>query len=130
MRIHGTDYPTPAGTCIRDYVHVDDLARAHVQALAHLAGGGSPFIANCGYSHGFSVREVLDTVRRVTDVDLPIETGPRRTGDPAVLVADSRRIKQILGWSPRHDDLDYIVGPARRWDERLQELRSAMSRAS
>lgn len=130
MQINGTDYPTPDGTCIRDYVHVDDLARAHVQALLHLAEGGDSLIANCGYGHGFSVKEVLDAVRRVTGIDLPIEIGPRRPGDPAVLVADSRRIKRILGWSPRHDDLEYIVGTAWRWEQRLQAMRSALSKAS
>lgn len=120
MFINGTDYPTPDGTCIRDYVHVDDLARAHLLALAHLADGGASLVANCGYGHGFSVREVLDTTRRITGVDLPIEEGPRRDGDPAELVADSRHIKALLGWQPRHDDLDYIVGTAWRWEQRLQ----------
>ena len=122
MFINGTDYPTPDGTCVRDYVHVDDLARAHVEALAYLLDGGASFVANCGYGHGFSVREVLDTTRRVTGIDFPIEEGPRRPGDPAILVADSRRIKQLLGWRPRHDDLDYIVATAWRWERRLREL--------
>ena len=122
MHINGTDYPTPDGTCVRDYVHVDDLARAHVEALLHLADGGASFVANCGYGHGFSVREVLDTARRITGVEFPIEEGPRRPGDPAVLVADNRRIQELLGWRPRHDDLDYIVGTAWRWEQRLREL--------
>ena len=120
MAIHGTDYPTPDGTCIRDYVHVDDLARAHLQALHHLTDGGASLVANCGYGHGFSVREVLETARRVTGVDFPIDEGPRRPGDPAALVADSRRLKNLLGWTPRHDDLDYIVATAWRWEQRLQ----------
>lgn len=123
LLVNGTDYPTPDGTCVRDYVHVDDLARAHVEALAYLADGGTSFVANCGYGHGFSVREVLDTARRVTGVDFPILEGPRRPGDPAVLVADSRRIQSLLGWRPRHDDLGYIVGTAWRWEQRLGELR-------
>ena len=120
MAIHGTDYPTPDGTCIRDYVHVDDLARAHLQALHHLTDGGASLVANCGYGHGFSVREVLETARRATGVDFPIDEGPRRPGDPAALVADSRRLKNLLGWTPRHDDLDYIVATAWRWEQRLQ----------
>lgn len=122
MAVNGTDYPTPDGTCIRDYVHVDDLARAHVEALLHLSQGGEPFVANCGYGHGFSVREVLDTARRITGVDFPIDEGPRRPGDPAVLVADSRRLQSILGWRPRHDDLEYIVATAWRWEQRLREM--------
>jgi UDP-glucose 4-epimerase len=127
MRINGTDYPTPDGTCVRDYVHVDDLARAHLLALHHLADGGSSFVANCGYGHGFSVREVLDTARRVTGVAFPIEEGPRRPGDPPVLVADSRRIQALLGWAPRHDDLDYIVDTAWRWEQRLRAMRPGMA---
>jgi UDP-glucose 4-epimerase len=124
MFVNGTDYPTPDGTCVRDYVHVDDLARAHLQALTHLLDGGASLIANCGYGHGFSVREVLDTARRVTGIAFPIEEGPRRPGDPAVLVADTSRIQNLLGWRPQHDDLDYIVGTAWRWEQRLQGMRS------
>lgn len=120
MAIHGTDYPTADGTCIRDYVHVDDLARAHVAALEHLVGGGASLVANCGYGHGFSVREVLETARRVTGVAFRIDEGPRRPGDPAALVADSRRLQALLGWRPRHDDLDYILATAWRWERRLQ----------
>lgn len=128
MRINGTDYPTPDGTCVRDYVHVDDLAQAHVEALAHLAQGGGSFIANCGYGHGFSVREVLDTVRRVTGVPFRIEEGPRREGDPAVLVADSRRLQALLGWRPRHDDLDYIVRTAWNWERKLHGMNRELER--
>ena len=120
MRINGTDYPTPDGTCIRDYVHVDDLARAHILALDHLTTGGASRIYNCGYGHGFSVREVLETTRRVTGVAFPIEEAARRPGDPPVLVADSRRLKDELGWEPRHDDLDYIVGTAWAWEQKLR----------
>jgi UDP-glucose 4-epimerase len=123
MRVNGTDYPTPDGTCVRDYVHVDDLARAHVAALDHLAGGGEPLTLNCGYGHGFSVREVIDAVRRVTGVEFPVEVGPRRPGDPPVLVAATAKIRETLGWEPRHDDLDYIVATAWRWERRLQAMR-------
>ena len=125
MRINGTDYPTPDGTCVRDYVHVDDLARAHLLALEHLAAGEDRITANCGYGHGFSVREVLDTVRRVSGVEFPIEEGPRRPGDPPVLVAETSRIRTQLGWEPRHDDLEYIVRTAWRWEQRLQTIRAA-----
>jgi UDP-glucose 4-epimerase len=125
MAIHGTDYPTPDGTCIRDYVHVDDLADAHLLALRHLADGGASLVANCGYGHGYSVREVLETARRVTGVDFPIDEGPRRPGDPPVLVADSRYLKSLLGWQPRHDDLDYIVATAWRWEQALQRRQAA-----
>ena len=119
MAIHGTDYPTPDGTCIRDYVHVDDLARAHLMALEHLHAGGPSLVANCGYGHGFSVREVLDTVRRITDVRFPI-TGPappRRSRRPG-------RRQPTPALPPRldapHDDLDYIVATAWRWEQALQ----------
>ena len=128
MAIHGTDYPTPDGTCIRDYVHVDDLARAHLLALEHLLAGGASLVANCGYGHGFSVREVLDTVRRITGVRFPIRRARAAPGDPAVLVADSRRIQALLGWAPRHDDLDYIVATAWRWEQRA--ARGAQHQAS
>lgn len=122
MRVNGTDYPTPDGTCVRDYVHVDDLARAHVAALQHLADGGGPLVLNCGYGHGFSVSEVLDAVRRITGVAFPVEAGPRRPGDPPLLVAETSRIREVLGWEPRHDDLDYIVSTAWRWEQRLQAM--------
>lgn len=119
MAINGTDYPTKDGTCVRDYVHIDDLAAAHVKALDYLQGGGENLIANCGYGHGFSVREVLDTVQRVTGVDFPIQTGERRPGDPAVLVAKNDLIKERLGWQPAHDDLEDIVATAWRWEQAL-----------
>ena len=124
MAINGTDYPTADGTCIRDYVHVDDLARAHLAALHHLREGGPPFIANCGYGHGYSVREVLGAVQEVTGVPFPITEGPRRPGDPAVLVADASRIRDLLGWAPQHDDLPYIVRTAWDWERKLKHLRA------
>jgi UDP-glucose 4-epimerase len=119
MHIHGTDYPTPDGTCVRDYIHVDDLARAHLAALDYLEGGGASTVLNCGYGHGHSVREVIEAVRRVSGVDFPVEEGPRRPGDPSALVASNRKIGDVLGWRPRYDDLDYIVGTAWRWEEKL-----------
>jgi UDP-glucose 4-epimerase len=121
MVVNGTDFATPDGTCVRDYLHVDDLARAHLAALAHLLDGGASLALNCGYGHGFSVREVLDACRRASGVDFPIDDGPRRPGDPAILVADSRLIQARLGWVPRHDDLDYIVATAWRWEQRLRD---------
>jgi UDP-glucose 4-epimerase len=124
MRIHGTDYPTPDGTCVRDYIHVDDLARAHLAALDYLDQGGASTVLNCGYGHGSSVRVVLDTARRVTGVDFPIETGPRRPGDPAVLVASNAKIRRLLGWQPRHDDLEVIVRTAWAWEQVLQARRT------
>jgi UDP-glucose 4-epimerase len=123
MRIHGTDYPTPDGTCVRDYIHVDDLARAHLAALDYLEQGGDSTVLNCGYGHGASVRLVLDTVRRVTGIDFPIEIGPRRPGDPAVLVASNDKIRRVLGWRPRHDDLEFIVRTAWAWEQILQSRR-------
>jgi UDP-glucose 4-epimerase len=128
MRINGTDFPTADGTCVRDYLHVDDLAAAHVDALGHLLDGGASLTLNCGYGHGFSVREVLDACRRVSGVQFPIEEGPRRPGDPAVLVADNRLIRERLGWRPRHDDLDYIVHTAWRWEQALMARREGAGR--
>jgi UDP-glucose 4-epimerase len=120
MTINGVDYPTPDGTCVRDYIHVEDLASAHVEALRYLEGGGPSETFNCGYGHGFSVREVLDTVGRVTGVRLAIEEGPRRPCDPAVLVASTAKIREGLGWQPRHDDLTFIVETAWAWEQKLQ----------
>ena len=120
MFIHGTDYPTPDGTCVRDYIHVDDLAQAHLDALDYLARGGASTVLNCGYGHGHSVREVIEAVRKASGVDFRVEEGPRRAGDPSALVASNRRIGEVLGWRPRHDDLDYIVRTAWRWEQKLQ----------
>ena len=121
--VNGTDYPTADGTCIRDYIHVDDLAAAHVAALDYLLDGGAPVVLNCGYGHGTSVREVLDTVAAVSGVDLPIAHGPRRPGDPARLVAATDRIRRVLGWRPEHDDLRRIVESAWRWEQELARRR-------
>lgn len=120
VSIYGTDYPTPDGTGIRDYIHVDDLARAHLDALDYLRSGGATTTLNCGYGHGYSVREVLDSVQRVAGKRLEVREEPRREGDPPTLVAAAERIRAVLGWEPRLDDLDGIVRSALRWEERLQ----------
>jgi UDP-glucose 4-epimerase len=130
MQVNGVDYPTPDGTCIRDYVHVDDLAAAHVQALDHLASGGPSIIANCGYGRGYSVREVLDAVERGTGVKLPVQHGDRRPGDPAVLVADNRRIREHLGWQPRNADLETIVASAWRFEQALDRIQGDLAKSA
>lgn len=119
LKVFGTDYNTPDGTCIRDYIHVDDLIDAHVLALDHLASGGESRVFNCGYGHGYSVREVVDRVRRVTEKDFSVVETGRREGDPPALVADSRRIREELGWRPKHDNLDYIIRTAWEWEKKL-----------
>jgi UDP-glucose 4-epimerase len=125
MAVFGTDYPTADGTCVRDYIHIDDLARAHVDALAYLERGGSSDTLNCGYGHGSSVHEVIDAVKRVSGVDFPVTLSPRRAGDPAILVADSGRIRDRIGWQPRHDDLEFIVRTAFEWEKTLVSRRAA-----
>ena len=117
LTVFGADYPTPDGTCIRDYVHVEDLASAHVLALEHLAAGGESLRLNVGTGSGYSVRQVLAAVERVAGTPVPTRDGDRRPGDPPVLVADGRRIRERLGWRPRHAELDAIVGTAWRWFE-------------
>ena len=119
LAIFGTDYATPDGTCIRDYIHVDDLAAAHLAALDHLSAGGESLTLNCGYGHGYSVREVIDAVARISGVALTVVEQPRRAGDPPELVARSDRLKQRFGWQPRHDDLDVIVRTALAWERKL-----------
>lgn len=116
VTVYGDDYPTPDGTCVRDYIHVEDLAAAHLSALDYLADGGRSEILNCGYSHGYSVKQVLETVKRVTGCDFPVTQGPRRDGDAETLVADNSKIKRVLGWEPRYDDLDQIVQSAYNWE--------------
>ena len=119
LQIFGTDYPTPDGTCIRDYIHVSDLARAHLDALAYLGAGGDSAACNCGYGHGFSVREVVAMARRVTGIDFPVAEVGRRDGDPAELVAASSLARQLLGWQPCHDDLEFILRTAWQWELKL-----------
>jgi UDP-glucose 4-epimerase len=119
LEIFGTDYPTPDGTCIRDYIHVSDLTAAHSLALRYLRSGGAPLTLNCGYGRGFSVRDVIETVKRVSATDFKVENAPRRQGDPARIVAASTRIRDSLGWQPRYDDLSAIVGHALAWERNL-----------
>ena len=119
MQIFGMDYPTQDGTCIRDYIHVADLVRAHSDALAHLRQGGGSLTLNCGYGRGFSVIQVIEAVKRVAKTDFKVEFGPRRSGDPAQIVARSDRIRSALGWRPRHADLDTIVEHALAWERKL-----------
>ncbi|WP_119680496.1 UDP-glucose 4-epimerase GalE [Indioceanicola profundi] len=114
--IFGTDYDTPDGTCVRDYIHVADLAAAHVQALERLMAGGESIIMNCGYGRGYSVREVVAAVERGSGRSIHAAAGDRRPGDPVALVADNRRIREVLGWTPKHDDLDFIVRTALDWE--------------
>jgi len=116
IKIFGTDYPTPDGTCIRDYIHVDDLAYAHLLALEYLLNGGKSEIFNCGYGRGYSVREVVNTAKKVTGIDFNVEEADRRLGDPPVLVADSTNLKKQLNWIPQFDDLEYIIKTAWNWE--------------
>jgi UDP-glucose 4-epimerase len=119
MDVFGTDYPTPDGTCVRDYIHVSDLVRAHSDALRHLRAGGEPLTLNCGYGRGFSVREVIDTVKRVSGVDFRVELAPARAGDPAQIVAAADRARALIGWQPQLDDLETIVAHALAWQRKL-----------
>jgi UDP-glucose 4-epimerase len=121
LSIYGTDYATPDGTGVRDYIHVSDLVAAHALALDHLRRGGDTAIFNCGYGDGFSVRQVVDAVERVAGRKLATLEQPRRPGDPPMLIADATRIRQNLGWTPTHDDLDEIVRTAYAWESRLND---------
>jgi len=124
LAIYGTDYPTPDGTCIRDYIHVDDLATAHVQALNYLMETGKTQIMNCGYGHGFSVREVVSATQKVTGVNFAVEETARRAGDPSQVVADSTKLRQLTGWRPRYDDLEFIISTAWKWELKLQKMKA------
>ena len=118
LSIYGTDYPTTDGTCVRDYIHVDDLASAHLSALDRLMRTGETEIMNCGYGHGYSVREVVDVARKVTGIAFAVEETGRRAGDAPALVADSRRIRELTGWKPLHDDLEFIIRTAWEWEKK------------
>jgi UDP-glucose 4-epimerase len=120
IEVFGTDYPTPDGTCIRDYIHVTDLIRAHADALAYLRGGGASVTLNCGYGRGFSVLEVIEVVKQVAGVDFRVDMAPRRAGDPARIVAACDKIRTVLGWRPQLDDLATIVAHALAWERKLQ----------
>jgi UDP-glucose 4-epimerase len=120
LAIYGTDYPTPDGTCIRDYIHVSDLVHAHADALHYLRAGNPSVTLNCGYGHGFSVREVTEMVKRVSGIDFKVEVAPRRPGDPAQIVAASDAARMKLGWRPQYDDLATIVAHALAWEQKLR----------
>jgi UDP-glucose 4-epimerase len=127
LNVFGTDYQTPDGTCIRDYIHVSDLVQAHRDALGHLRSGGSSLTLNCGYGHGFSVREVIEAVKRASGVDFKVENAARREGDPAQIVADVTQIRKTLQWQPRFADLPTIVSHALAWERELMGRRGAHS---
>jgi UDP-glucose 4-epimerase len=120
LSIFGTDFPTPDGTGVRDYIHVEDLATAHLNALDYLRAGGASLTANCGYGHGYSVREVLSSVEKIAGVKLDIREEPRRAGDPPALIAKADKARQVLGWKPKLDDIDVIVRTSLDWEKRLQ----------
>lgn len=119
IQIYGTDYETPDGTCVRDYIHVSDLIAAHALMLGHLRAGGESTTLNCAYGRGYSVREVIDAVRRVSGVDFTAEDAPRRAGDPAFVTATGEKLRRVLGWVPKHDDLDEIVQHSLAWERHL-----------
>ena len=121
LSIFGTDYPTPDGTCIRDYIHVNDLAAAHLRALDYLRKSHAAGQMNCGYGHGFSVKEVVAAAKRVTGVDFRVEEAARRPGDPPALTADSSLLREKTGWAPQYDDLDFIVRTAWNWELKLAQ---------
>jgi UDP-glucose 4-epimerase len=117
--VYGTDYPTPDGSCIRDFIHVTDLAEAHRAALTYLRGGGASVTLNCGYGHGYSVLETIDAVRRVSGSHFAVSHAPRRPGDVMTMVADASRIRATLDWTPAYDNLDTIAAHALAWEEKL-----------
>ncbi len=124
MQVFGTDYPTPDGTCLRDYIHVTDLTRAHMAALRYLRAGGDSDIFNCGYGRGFSVLEVIDAVKRAAGRNFEVRMNARRPGDPAVVVAASERIREALAWVPENDSLDTVVRHALGWEKRLARIQN------
>ena len=117
--VFGDDYPTPDGTCVRDYIHVSDLAQAHLAALDHVAASDANLIVNCGYGHGYSVKEAIATVKKVTGVDFPVSMDKRRDGDAAKLISKASKIREVFGWTPRFDDLEVIVRTAYEWEKKL-----------
>jgi UDP-glucose 4-epimerase len=125
MSVFGTDYPTADGTCVRDYIHVSDLVAAHLDALKYLRTGGANLTLNCGYGRGYSVLEVIETVKKVSGKDFPVELSPRRLGDPAAIVARADKIRAALGWQPKLDNLEKIVTHALKWEDTLKTRRGA-----
>jgi len=125
MKIFGTDYDTPDGTCVRDFIHVGDLANAHYEALKHLRDGGKKFTANCGYSQGYSVREVIDTVKRISGNDFRVIETERRAGDIEALTANAHRLMNRLDWQPKHNDLETIISSALNWEKKLPALKKS-----
>ena len=121
LSVFGTDFPTPDGTGVRDYIHVEDLARAHLNSLDYLRDGGQSLTANCGYGHGYSVREVLQSVEKISGTKLVLREEPRRAGDPPSLVAKTDKVRTQLGWQPKLDDIDTIVRTSLEWERRLQK---------
>ncbi len=117
LHIFGTDYPTQDGTCIRDFIHVEDLAEAHKRAMDYLVSGGKSTVLNCGYGRGYSVREVVEASKRITGVDYPVVEAPRRPGDPPELFADSGKIRDVLGWTFKRNDLELIIKTAWEWEK-------------
>jgi UDP-glucose 4-epimerase len=118
LSVFGTDYPTPDGTCIRDYIHVNDLAEVHISALDYLMTHGHSRVFNCGYGHGYSVREIIRSAKAVTGINFIVDEAGRRPGDPPSIVADSTKARNELGWKPRHDDIDFIIRTAWEWERR------------
>lgn len=124
LDVFGTDYDTPDGTCIRDYIHVTDLVAAHLDALTHLREGGESGVFNCGYGKGYSVLEVIRAVEKAAGRKLNVKMADRRAGDPAAIVAGAKKVREVLGWAPRHADLDTIVASALAWEEHLRRRNS------
>jgi UDP-glucose 4-epimerase len=129
MEIFGTDYDTPDGTAIRDYIHVTDLAEAHVRALEYLLEGGESLTLNCGYGHGFSVREVLKVMEEVAGRPIAARPAPRRAGDSPKLVADSRALQERFRWQPRYNDLQEITASALAWERRIRQLNTSVAQS-
>ena len=130
LEVYGDDYPTADGTCVRDYVHVTDLVRAHWHALQFLRGGGGNLVLNCGYGRGYSILQVIETVKRVSGVDFEVRMGPQRPGDPAELVADAQLIRATLPWRPQFDDIELIVEHALNWERKLAAHQRAQKSAA